>query len=127
MKRLWIGVGIMAAVISLLIWGNVTVLKACGTMTEHINRITELVEEQNNYPEAEIAAKELQKSWEHYHSALSAIKNHEELHDLMLNINLIQSHVEKQEKEALLDACDDSLVRLEHIKDGEKVTWGNVF
>lgn len=127
MKRLWIGVGIMVTVVSLLIWGNVTVINACDTMTKHINQIAELVEEQNNYSQAEIVAIELQKSWEHYHSPLSAIKNHEDLHDLMLNINLIRSYAEKQEEEALLDACDDSLVRLEHMKDGEKVTFGNIF
>lgn len=127
MKRLWIGVGIMVAVAVLLLWGNFTITNACKEMTREINQIIELVEEQNNYDEAEKYSEQLKKTWKHYHTPLSAIKNHEELHDLMLNINLIQKYVQEQNKEDILDACDDSLVRLEHIKDGEKISFGNVF
>lgn len=127
MKRLWIGLGIMVVVAGLLVWGNVTITNACKQMSEEIKQVIDAVELHDSYEEASSAASALKRTWETYHTPLSAIKNHEELHDLMLDINLIEKYATEQEQEELLEACNDSLVRLEHIKDGEKVSFGNVF
>lgn len=127
MKRLWIGIGIMAVVIGLLIWGNVTIVNACEEMSREINQITEQIEQCGDSATVQETAGRLKKSWERYHTPLSVVKNHEELHDLLLNINLIEKYTQEWDEEALREACDASLVRLEHIKDGEKISLGNVF
>lgn len=127
MKRLWIGIGIMAFVVGLLIWGNLTITTACNKMTGEIESIKQYAQEEDDFSGAQLSASRLKDIWTQYHAPLSAIKNHDELHDLIVNINLIQTYTEEEALEDLIDACDDSLVRLEHIKDGEKITFGNVF
>lgn len=126
MKRLWIGVGIMVSVACILIWGNLTINCACEKMT---TQITTLVENAQigDYDGARQSAKNLKSIWTTYHSPLSAIKNHEDLHDLMVNINLIEKYTKEETMQQLEEVCDDSLIRLEHIKDGEKISFGNIF
>ncbi len=126
MKRLWIGVGIMTAVLALLIWGNVTITNACEDMSDVLNAII-AADEADDEAAIQENAQALLQAWEHYHTRLSALKNHQDLDDLMTNINLIADCAAEGEREELTETCKDSLVRLEHMKDGEKISFGNVF
>lgn len=126
MKRLWIGVGIMISVICILIAGNVTINSACEKMTTQVIALAQSAEN-GDYDSARQSAQKLKSIWTAYHAPLSAIKNHEDLHDLMVNINLLEKYTKEEAEDQMEEACDDALIRLEHIKDGEKISFGNIF
>lgn len=126
MKRLWIGVGLMVIVISCCVWGQITVRTACDKITKGFSETLEM-SENGDFDSAMKSAKQVQKQWLKYHSRLSALKNHDELHDLILDVNVITDNIEGENLDEITETCNDATVRLKHIKDGEKITFGNIF
>ena len=126
MKRIWIAFVLIGVVISACIWGQITIKNAYNELTGSFNKIIDLCEKEN-YEKALEYNEKLLSQWNKYFPSLSAIKNHDDLHDLMIDINMINKHIKNKDMEKIEEICDDALIRLEHIKDGEKISFGNVF
>lgn len=126
MKRLWIGVGIMVVVITACVWGQITVNTACNEIIAEFSETLECAKK-DDFEGALANAMEVQDSWSKYSSRLFALKNHEDLHDLMLDVNIVTHDVESENVDEIDKTCSDAITRLKHIKDGEKISFGNIF
>ncbi|MCC8022537.1 MAG: DUF4363 family protein [Clostridiales bacterium] len=126
MNRLWIAIGLLAIVAGACIWGQVTVNNFSNDLIPLLQTLDEQAKDED-YTQAETTVQTVIETWSAYYPSLSAIKNHEELYELTVTINMLERYVEDQNAQALRDACYDCIIRIEHIKDGERPSWGNIF
>lgn len=126
MKRIWIAFALLATVVVSCVWSQVTVRNFCYNLTSGFDDVMKY-SEKGDYENAGKSADEIKKQWEKYYARISAFKNHEDLHDLMIDVNMVHSYLQDRDAEKILEVCRDAVIRLEHIKDGEKISFGNIF
>lgn len=67
------------------------------------------------------------RQWEEHRSFLSAVLKHADVDAMSLRYGMLQTYYENEEDELYIENCDELLVMIDVILEGEKLSFGNLF
>lgn len=126
MKRLWVGMFMMVIVVSACIWGTATMNTIYSKLSEPLEQILSYAQKED-YENCEIWAQKLEQAADKYNTRLFMLKHHDKIDELLVEVYTIPEQVKRKDKELLINSCEEALVRLENVYEGERVIWGNIF
>lgn len=105
----------------------------CYYMTvDRTQRLSEILEnEKAIFLQTEKAeperAKKISEEWKNHEELLVAMLPHDELEDIEIDIMKLTACAEQDVPDEYLEALNDCINRLRHIRDTEEFAWRNIF
>lgn len=72
-------------------------------------------------------AEKISKEWENHEELLVAMLPHDELEEIEIDIMKLTACAEQNVPDEYLEALNDCINRLNHIRDTEEFAWRNIF
>lgn len=125
MKRVWIAVSLLCAILGL----SALSLYSTHTITQTMSGLFEEAYTQaseGNLDKAREAAEELEDYWGKTHRILSTYMRHEEIEHVLVSANSLTSYLDQDNLETFTEECQASMVYLQHLWDSEQPSIENI-
>ena len=123
MKRFWIGMAVMAA---LLVVG-LSVTAAIDTLCTPISHQLQQAAQTEAWEQATALAASAQHSWEHRRKFCAAVTDHEPMEEIDTLFRALQVYARQQDRTLFQDACAQLAAMTDAIGEAQTVYWWHIF
>ena len=126
MKRLWISVVLLVALLGVCWAGNAAASSASATISRQINQIKSQVSQGNTYT-ALASSLELQEQWRAEHRRLCLFMSHDKLASVDELLSQIPALIDNEQIGLALSRCDQLNAQITQLEESEALLVENLF
>ena len=126
MKRLWIGVGVLAAVLAAGIWLNLWMDSLHDRLARELDKAGDLALAQQ-WQAAEATAQAAREQWLRNRRLLAAVVDHEPLEEMERLFSQLEVYRRQRWSEEFAVTCSLLARQAEAVGDSHSLTWWNFF
>ena len=123
MKRFWIGVAVMAALLAV----GLSVTAAIDTLCTPISHLLQQAAQTTNWSQATALATEAQHNWQHRRKFCAAVTDHEPMEEIDALFRSLEVYIRRQDRTHFQDACAQLAAMTDAIGDAQTVYWWHIF
>jgi hypothetical protein len=125
MKRVWVAMCMMAFVVALCLTELFVTEKLANEMDASILSARQAVQNQD-YAQAEEYSIRISEQWKRYHNMLSLYITHDRLEQIDQSFSILSTNLEQGMYDEFLVELRRAYGQLEHLRDTEMPTLGNI-
>lgn len=125
MKRLWLGIGILAVLLVVGITATVSMENICQPLTEALNEAAEAVQT-GQWEQALELSETAHARWQHWRGISAAITNHEPMEEVDALFDTLKIYARQRDVVRFADCCAQLAALTDAISESQAIYWWNV-
>lgn len=125
MKRLWLGVGILAVLVSLGVASTVGVGRVCEPLSQNLASAADQVQA-GKWEQAVTLSQQSRARWERWHHIIAALTDHEPMDEVDSLFAALEIYARENDRIRFADCCARLSALIEAIGEAQAVYWWSI-
>ncbi len=125
MKRLWLGIFILAALAALGIWATVGISHICQPLSDSLNQAADRVQE-GQWELALALSQDARQQWEQWQKLTASVTNHQPMEEVDALFGALEVYARQRDALRFADCCARLSAVTSAIAEAQAIYWWNI-